>query len=165
MLKMKHDLNLDESEDDDDDDDDSKASDFSMYSDGYDDDGPYSNKRRKCELKYSTKEVSLFFNSLIKNEVFDMGFRVWGLCPDDDTNCWCPCGKHMVAWRECVVVEHLAGKGCDAYCNATSKMTPLGKISFFFCTSAYILFFFIQYFFASYYFLYVRPHGASRKER
>jgi len=129
MAKMKEMCGDEEEDDDDDDDDDSSdASDFSMYSDGYDDGGPYSSsKRRKKELKYSEKDVSLFFKSLMNNVVFDMGFQVWGIHSDDDKNCWCPCGKHMVAWRECFVIEHLAGKGSDAYCEAPSKMTPLGK--------------------------------------
>jgi len=59
-----------------------------------DDDSPYAPQKKRTkgdpEYPFSESEVANFFNSLRKNIVFDMGFRVTGLQPDELNNCWCP---------------------------------------------------------------------------
>ena len=109
------------SDDDDDDDDDFDIDDGAPYS------SFSSSKRRKIESMYSEKEVMHFFKSLINNVVFDMGFKVYGLHPNDERNCWCPMGKHMGIWRECFNLEDMAGKKSKAYCGAQKKSNPHGE--------------------------------------
>ena len=54
-------------------------------------------KRSKCnrfEFPFEQQEIKDFISSLAKNVVFDMGFRVLGLKPNDEKNCWCPWYVH-----------------------------------------------------------------------
>lgn len=47
-------------------------------------------KRSRFEYPFKKHEINDFYNRLPENFVFDMGFRVLGLKPNDEKNCWCP---------------------------------------------------------------------------
>lgn len=54
--------------------------------------GQRSSKKFKMNsgFDFSKEVIEDIFENLRKNLVFDMGFRVKGLKPSDETNCWCP---------------------------------------------------------------------------
>ena len=46
---------------------------------------------------YSPTELESFITALPYNIIFDSGFLVPGVHPDDEKHCYCPCSKHMVS--------------------------------------------------------------------
>ena len=48
--------------------------------------------------KYHPKALEKFVRALPFNVIFDAGFIVPGIHPDDEKHCYCPCSKHMVSY-------------------------------------------------------------------
>ena len=46
---------------------------------------------------YRPKALEKFVRALPFNAIFDAGFIVPGIHPDDEKHCYCPCSKHMVS--------------------------------------------------------------------
>ena len=73
-------------------------------SDYSDSDGIECDKMFTCDKyandMYSPSELEAFVHALPFNIIFDAGFLVPGIHPDDEKHCYCPCAKHMVSlWR------------------------------------------------------------------
>ena len=50
--------------------------------------------------QYPVDEVNLFFDSLLKNHVFDMGYKSMGINDGKDKYCWCPYSHNMKPWKK-----------------------------------------------------------------
>ena len=51
-------------------------------------------------LPYTRETIERFIDALRYNLIFNVGFDVMGLHPDDEKSCLCPCCKNMMNWRE-----------------------------------------------------------------
>jgi hypothetical protein len=63
-------------------------------------DAPYNDRNLldpNAKLMYQPHELESFIECLPYNVVFDAGFVVKGVHPDDEEHCYCPCGRHMVS--------------------------------------------------------------------
>ena len=64
-------------------------------------DYPYGDKMLRRDIDandmYSSSELESFITNLPYNIIFDSGFLVPGVHPDDEKHCYCPCSKHMVS--------------------------------------------------------------------
>ena len=52
------------------------------------------------ETPYPRSTVENFIDSLQYNLIFNVGFDLVVVNPDDEKSCYCPCSKYMTRWRE-----------------------------------------------------------------
>ena len=83
--------------------------------------------KQHVRKKYQEDDIDHFFDSLLENVVFDMGFKE--LTKDGKRNryCWCPCGKAMKAWRVSNHLEGTFGDDSNADCEHKGRLVPTGK--------------------------------------
>ena len=60
----------------------------------------YGGAVNKCPRQYAESEVNLFFDALLNNHVFDMGYNTTELDNNRNKYCWCPCSHNMKPWKE-----------------------------------------------------------------
>ncbi len=75
-------------------------------------DAPYNDRNiydPNANDMYQSHELESFIKYLPYNVVFDAGFLVKGVHPDDEKHCYCPCGRHMVSFN-----SHLSLKPIQA---------------------------------------------------
>jgi Zn ribbon nucleic-acid-binding protein len=74
-------------------------------------------------LAYPRSTIEKFIDSLRYNLIFNVGFDVNGIHPDDEKSCVCPCSKTMSRWRDNFGVNHMESKD---KCNYHKKAVPKG---------------------------------------
>ncbi len=80
-----------------------------------------------ANLPYHQDFVEKFFDALRYNLLFNIGFDVDGINPDDERSCFCPCSKSMLKWRKNFGVDYLNDVDkCEGY---HKRCIPLGLMS------------------------------------
>ena len=75
-------------------------------------------------LPYTKETIVRFIDALRYNLIFNVGFDVMGIHPDDEKSCLCPCCKNMIKWRQNFNVEFMTDKdSCQGFHKLT---TPKG---------------------------------------
>ena len=75
-------------------------------------------------LPYTRVEIERFIDALRYNLIFNIGFDVMGIHPDDEKSCLCPCCKNMIKWRQNFNIEFMTDKdACQGFHKFT---TPKG---------------------------------------
>jgi hypothetical protein len=75
-----------------------------------------------ANLAYPRSTIEKFIDSLRFNLIFNVGFDVKGIHPDDEVSCFCPCSKTMSDWRDNFKVNHMESKDkCNYYRRAEPK--------------------------------------------
>ena len=90
----------------------------------------YNNSNKS--LPYSPTQMNQFFDSLKYNLLFNVGFDLKGIHPDDEKNCYCPCSKSMKKWRQNFNVDFLLESDeCEGYhrlCRPIGLMSHIRKL-------------------------------------
>ena len=90
----------------------------------------YGIKIDKFPLQYPEDEVNRFFDSLLNNHVFDMGYNLMGINDGKEKYCWCPCSHNMKPWKEAnlLLCYFNANSDCQKACGKGINKNVMGKL-------------------------------------